>query len=195
MEPLLTDRFIKALNFATELHQRQIRKGSGIPYVSHLLAVTSLVLEDGGGEDDAIAAMLHDAIEDQGGAATREKIRERFGSNVVRLVDGCTDAEVTPKPPWRERKQRYIEHLAHASPDVRRISAADKLHNARSIVADLRRVGRDVFTRFNAGQEGTLWYYRELVKMFKTHADARHPGSIAEELERVVDEMERLAGK
>src|SRR5256885_5529462 len=121
---LLSARFEEALVFATQLHKEQVRKGTAIPYIAHLLGVTSIVLENGGNEDEAIAALLHDAIEDQGGAATREEIRRRFGDTVVAIVDGCTDAEVMPKPPWRGRKEAYIAHLCQASPSVRLISAA-----------------------------------------------------------------------
>src|SRR6266705_4170467 len=133
---VLTARFEEALIFATRLHASQSRKGSAIPYIAHLLAVTALVLENGGNEDEAIAALLHDAIEDQGGAATREIIRHRFGDTVVTIVDGCTDAEVIPKPPWRPRKEAYIAQLRDASASVRLVSAADKLHNARTVLAD-----------------------------------------------------------
>src|SRR5947209_2209991 len=128
----LTLRFEDALVFATQLHAGQRRKGSATPYVAHLLAVAAIVLENEGNEDEAIAALLHDAIEDQGGAPTREMIRERFGNRVVEIVDGCTDAEVIPKPPWRARKEAYIAHLRGATPSVRLVSAADKLHNARA---------------------------------------------------------------
>ena len=120
----LGERFEEALVYATRLHGAQLRKGSAVPYVAHLLAVTALVLEDGGGEEEAVAALLHDAVEDQGGDATRQEIRRRFGDHVTALVDGCTDTDVVPKPPWRERKERYLEHLATAPPEVRRISAA-----------------------------------------------------------------------
>src|SRR5947199_8691848 len=133
---VLTTRFEEALIYATRLHASQSRKGSTTPYIAHLLAVTALVLENGGNEDEAIAALLHDAIEDQGGASTREEIRRHFGDAVVAIVDGCTDTEVMPKPPWRGRKEAYIAHIRHASPSVRLVSAADKLHNARTILAD-----------------------------------------------------------
>src|SRR5437879_9244246 len=160
----LSTRFEEALTFATRLHADQARKGTTIPYISHLLAVTSIVLEQGGNEDEAIAALLHDAIEDQGGASTREEIRRRFGETVVEIVNGCTDAEVVPKPPWRTRKEAYIAHLRTASASVRLVSAADKLHNARAILADYRVVGESLWERFNGGKEGTLWYYRELIE-------------------------------
>jgi (p)ppGpp synthase/HD superfamily hydrolase len=188
---LLSTRFEEALVFATRLHREQMRKGTTIPYISHLLGVTSIVLEHGGNEDEAIAALLHDAIEDQGGASTREEIRRRFGDTVVAIVDGCTDAEVIPKPPWRMRKEAYIAHIAHASPSVRLVSAADKLHNARAILTDYRILGNALWRRFHGGKEGTLWYYRALVNAFQ----ATGTTSLIEELDRVVSEIERLNAK
>jgi GTP pyrophosphokinase len=187
--PLLSSRFEDALVLAARLHARQRRKGSGVPYVSHLLGVASLVLEDGGDEDQAIAALLHDAVEDQGGQPTLEVIRARFGDTVAAIVLGCTDSDTIPKPPWRERKERYIAHLRHAPAEVRRVSAADKLHNARTIVADLRTVGDSIWSRFTADRDGTLWYYRSLVAVFKETGG----GPLADALERVVAEMMRLS--
>ena len=186
--PLLTARFEDALVYATRLHARQKRKGTATPYVSHLLSVTALVIEDGGDEDEAIAALLHDAVEDQGGAATREAIRQRFGERVAAIVDGCTDTDVHPKPPWRARKEKYVEHVRHAPAAVRRVSVADKLHNARSLLADLRRDGPATFKRFTGGRDGTLWYYRALADVY------REAGAcpMVDELERVVAELERL---
>src|SRR5437764_6956239 len=159
----LTSRFEEAITFATQLHAKQLRKGTTVPCISRLLAVTALVLENGGDEDEAIAALLHDAIEDQGGAATREEIRGRFGKRVAEIVDGCTDAEVIPKPPWRERKEAYIAHLCEAPASVRLVAAADKLHNARTVLADYRVLGDALWRRFHGGKEGTLWYYRAVV--------------------------------
>lgn len=189
-QSILSSRFETALAFAARLHSGQVRKGGSIPYVSHLLAVASLVLEHGGGEDEAIAALLHDAIEDQGGAPTREVIRRLFGNHVVEIVDGCTDAEVIPKPPWRERKEKYIAHITAASPSVLLVSAADKLHNARAILSDLRAMGDELWPRFTGSKEGTLWYYRSLIEAYHTAGLA---GTLLEELERVVSEMERFA--
>lgn len=184
----LSTRFDEALVFATRLHARQVRKGSGIPYISHLLAVTALVLEYGGNEDEAIAALLHDAVEDQGGEATRREIQQRFGDTVVEIVNGCTDADTIPKPPWRPRKEAYIAHLRHASPSVLLVSAADKLHNTRSILGDYRIVGEEVWQRFKAGKEGTLWYYRALLTVYQTHTIT----PLILELERVINEMEAV---
>jgi (p)ppGpp synthase/HD superfamily hydrolase len=186
----LTPRFEHALVYATRLHAQQTRKGTEIPYIAHLLSVAAIVLEDGGDEDEAIAALLHDAIEDQGGMATREEIRRQFGNKVVSIVDDCTDAETIPKPPWRERKEQYIAHVHHASPEALRVSIADKLHNARTILADFRRVGDALWSRFNGGKEGTLWYYHTLVQVFR---DLDAPSFLVEELDCVVTELKRLA--
>ncbi len=185
----LTERFEEALVYATRLHAEQKRKGTEIPYVAHLLAVASVALEHGADEDEAIAALLHDAVEDQGGAATREEIRRRFGDRVVEIVDGCSDTDVTPKPPWLERKKAYIAHVRSAPPSVRLVSASDKLHNARSILADYRACGERLWDRFSASREQTLWYYRSLVDAYR----AAGPSSLVDELDLVVTELERLA--
>ena len=168
------------------MHQRQVRKGTSIPYVSHLLAVCSLVLEDGGSEDEAIAALLHDAVEDGGGRARLDDIRRRFGDRVADIVWGCSDTDQLPKPPWKERKARYLERVRGASAEVRRVSCADKLHNAWATLRDYRVHREALWARFNAGGDDTLWYYRELVRAF------RQPGQTAlvEELARVITELE-----
>jgi (p)ppGpp synthase/HD superfamily hydrolase len=186
---ILSSRFEEALLFTTKLHAGQLRKGTTIPYIAHLLAVTAIVLENGGNEDEAIAALLHDAIEDQGGDATRQEIRRRFGNIVVAIVDGCTDSDVYPKPPWRARKEAYIAHLRRASQSVRLVSAADKLHNARAVLADYRTMGETLWLRFHGGREGTLWYYRAVADVLLT--SGRTP--LVDELERVVSELEQLA--
>jgi GTP pyrophosphokinase len=185
----LGPRFVEALGFAASLHRAQMRKGTGIPYVSHLLAVASIALENGAGEDEAVAALLHDAVEDQGGAPTLAEIRRRFGDRVADIVAGCTDTDVVPKPPWRGRKEAYVAHVAFASASVRLVSAADKLHNARSILADYRLHGEEVWGRFTGGRSGTLWYYRALVNAFLAHGSS----PLLDELERTVAELERLA--
>ncbi len=189
MATVLTSRFEEALTFAVRLHARQTRKGTRIPYAAHLISVAGIVLENGADEDTAIAALLHDAIEDQGGALAREQIRERFGDQVVAIVNACTDAEVTPKPPWRQRKESYIAHLACTDERARLVSAADKLHNARAILADYRLIGEALWRRFAGGKEGTLWYYRALADAFLRLG----PAPLAQELDRVVGELERLA--
>jgi (p)ppGpp synthase/HD superfamily hydrolase len=185
---LLSERFTEALTFATQLHAEQIRKGSGVPYIAHLLGVASIALEYGANEDEAIAALLHDAIEDQGGDATRAEIRRRFGDTVTAIVDGCTDADTDPKPPWRQRKEDYIAHIPTASVAVRLVSAADKLHNSRSILKDYRVLGDALWERFKGGKEGTLWYYRSLVTAFS----GVEVTPLIEELNRVVSELEQL---
>lgn len=160
----LSERFTEALTFATRLHAQQVRKGSGVPYVAHLLGVASIALEYGANEDEAIAALLHDAIEDQGGIPTREEIRRQFGDAVTAIVEGCSDSQTLPKPPWRDRKERYLAHLKTASASVLLVSAADKLYNARSLLKDYHLVGEDLWQRFAGGKEGTLWYYGALVE-------------------------------
>jgi (p)ppGpp synthase/HD superfamily hydrolase len=184
----LTSRFEDALVFATQLHAAQKRKGTTVPYIAHLLAVASIVLENGGNEDEAIAALLHDAIEDQGGAATRERIRQRFGNTVVSIVDGCTDTDTYPKPPWQARKEKYIAHLRSATASVRLVSAADKLHNARTVLADYRMLGEALWKRFHGGKDGTLWYYRTVADILYEADKTQLTG----ELNRVVTELELL---
>ena len=158
----LGPRFLRAFEFAAKKHKYQTRKASTIPYIAHLMGVASLVLEAGGDEDLAIAALLHDIVEDCGGAPMLTKVRRRFGSRVAKIVDGCTDADTYPKPPWRERKENYIARLREEDADTRLVSAADKLNNVRSILSDYRAIGESVWSRFNGGREGTLWYYRTL---------------------------------
>jgi (p)ppGpp synthase/HD superfamily hydrolase len=186
---VLTERFERALVLAARLHRDQRRKGSGVPYVSHLLAVCELTLEYGGDEDEAIAALLHDAIEDQGGAAARAEILKKFGARVTEIVDGCTDTDQSPKPAWRARKEEYIRHVRDASASVRLVSACDKLHNARSLVMDYRVYGEDLWNRFTGRREGTLWYYRAMVNALR----AAETTPVVEELDRVVTELETLA--
>ena len=186
----LSTRFDDALVYAARLHANQTRKGTTIPYIAHLLAVASIALEHGADEDTAIAALLHDAVEDQGGAVTRAEIQRRFGDKVTMIVDGCTDTDIVPKPPWRARKQAYIAHLADAAPETRLVSAADKLHNARAILSDYRRSGDTLWNRFNGGKDGTLWYYQALAQAFAIYG----PADIAAELKRTVQELVSLAG-
>lgn len=185
----LTERFTNALVSTAETHASQKRKGTSVPYLSHLLAVAALMLEDGGSEDEAIAALLHDAVEDQGGASRLAEIRARFGERVATIVAGCSDADVQPKPPWRERKETYIRHLAEAPPEVIRVSLADKLHNARAILSDYRQVGDALWQRFNP-EADQLWYYRALSNAFQE----RTTSPMLAELNRVIDELERLVG-
>ncbi len=187
-----SQRFENALVLAHQLHADQTRKGTTIPYISHLLAVTAIVIENGGNEDEAIAALLHDAIEDAGGDAVRQVLRVRFGEQVLEIVEGLTDTDQTPKPPWRARKEAYIAHLAEASSSVLLVSLADKIHNARSILWDLRQEGNSVWSRFTGGREGSLWYYRTLVHAFQAR---KQYSGLVEELDRSVTEIEVMASR
>ncbi|MGH9721843.1 MAG: HD domain-containing protein [Bryobacteraceae bacterium] len=187
----LSPLFVEAFEYAAALHAGQQRKGSSTPYISHLMAVSALALEHGGGEDEAIAALLHDAVEDQGGAPVLEQIRMRFGDAVAGIVEGCTDADTIPKPPWRPRKEAYLAHLQNAPPSVRLVSCADKLHNARSILCDYRQAGEAVWARFTGGRDQTLWYYRSLIVTFRNGG----PSVLAEELARTVSELEILVAR
>jgi len=183
------EKFEEALLYVAWLHRDQERKGTDTPYITHLLAVAAIVGENGGTEDEVVAALLHDAPEDQGGEERLEDIRSRFGDEAAKIVAGCTDTYEEPKPAWRPRKEDYVARMASAPASVRLVSSADKLHNARSILADLRAVGDDLWDRFTGGKEGTLWYYRALVETYK----AAGANSLVEELERVVRETETLA--
>ena len=184
----LGPRFERALLFATRKHASQTRKGGAVPYISHLLGVAGLVLEAGGDEDLAIAALLHDVAEDCGGVPMLNQVRRRFGRRVAHIVEGCSDAFTIPKPSWRERKEPYIRHLRTADADTRLVSVADKLHNARSIVADYRELREQIWERFQGKREGTLWYYRALLDEFKR----KKPNRLINEFERVVLELEAL---
>jgi (p)ppGpp synthase/HD superfamily hydrolase len=184
----LGPRFLRAFEFATEKHAGQTRKASTIPYIAHLMGVASLVLEFGGDEDLAIAALLHDVVEDCGGAPMLKEVRQRFGNRVAKVVDGCTDANTIPKPPWRERKERYIRHLKDADAETRVVSAADKLNNVRSILADYREVGEAIWERFNGGRDGTLWYYGALLDEFRR----RKPNRLIREFDLAVKELEEI---
>jgi (p)ppGpp synthase/HD superfamily hydrolase len=188
--PPLGPRFRDALQFASEAHATQRRKGKSTPYIAHLLAVAALVIENGGDEDTAIAALLHDAVEDQGGRAMLERIQVRFGAKVAGIVEECSDTDVVPKPPWVERKRAYVAAIPHKSPEGRLVSLADKVHNAREILGDYRQQGEALWSRFAGGREGTLWYYRALTDAFR----GRGPVPLWQQLEETVVEMERLAG-
>lgn len=163
----LGSRFDEAFVYAHQLHATQQRKGVGTPYIAHLMSVAALVIESGGDEDEAIAGLLHDAAEDQGGQGTLDEIRGRFGDRVAAIVEGCSDTDVIPKPPWRERKAQYLAHLQCAPVETLRVSVADKLHNARAILLDYRLHGDALWERFTGGRDGTLWYYRQLASIYQ----------------------------
>jgi len=190
-------RFQNALGLATEVHGGQLRKGTEIPYLAHLLGVTSIVLTYGGNEDEAIGGLLHDTIEDAkpplSADVLRTRIREEFGEAVLEIVEGCTDSDVTPKPPWRKRKEDYIARVASEPAPVVLVSASDKLHNAGAILRDYREFGDTLWMRFNpeAGKTGTVGYYRALVAAYTS--TGHHPKLVAE-LDRVVGELEAATG-
>jgi len=188
---MLTERIGNALSLAVKAHDGQKRKGTNIPYIAHPMAVAAIALDYGANEDQAIAALLHDVLED-GGAEFTSEIREGFGEAVLRIVEGCTDGVPDAqgkKADWKDRKLQYLDHLATASDEVILVSGADKLHNARAIVSDLQSIGSEVFDRFTAGREGTLWYYRKLAEIF-----SRRRAPMARQLDAAVSEMEKLAG-
>jgi len=186
----LSRQFEKALVYATRAHGDQTRKKTGIPYIAHILGVTAIAMEYGANETEAIAALLHDAVEDCGGEKRLRDIEKKFGKAVAKIVDGCTDTYEMPKPPWRERKEAYLAHLKDSDSATRLVSASDKLHNTRAILAELRRHGLEVFGRFSGKKDGTLWYYRALVTAFREHGDHT---DLVDELDRVVTQIEKLS--
>lgn len=191
----LTEHFDRAVQYANRIHADQTRKGTDVPYMTHLLGVASLVLENGAqSEAEVIGALLHDAAEDQGGRPRLENIREQFGEQVAHIVDACTDSYDNPKPPWRPRKEAYVTHVRERVERGRdepalRVSLADKLHNTRAIIADVRESGDALFERFSGKKDGTTWYYAALVEAFRGF-----PNRMVGELEREVTELRRLAG-
>jgi (p)ppGpp synthase/HD superfamily hydrolase len=187
----LGPRFEEAFRFAAERHATQTRKKTDVPYISHLMSVAALVLEAGGDEDQTIAALLHDVVEDCGGEPVLEEVRQRFGDRVAKIVAGCTDAYTIPKPAWKQRKLDYLEVLRRADDDVRLVSAADKLHNVRTILVDYRTDGDAVWERFSGRRDGTLWYYRAVLDVLT----GGNPNRLVGELQRVVTELETLARK
>jgi len=192
---LLGERFRDALAYAAELHRTQVRKGTDIPYVAHLLAVVAIVLEYGGDEEQAIAALLHDAVEDQGGDRVRQEIRAQFGDRVASIVDECTDTDEEPKPPWKARKQTYVAHLGSASEDALLVSMADKLHNTTAIVRDHRCVGATVFDRFQADPEEVAWYYSALLDAYEKRQPKGEASCLLAELRLAVGELVRVAAE
>jgi len=185
---LYSKRIIEAMAAAAQIHARQKRKGTEIPYLSHLLGTCSIALEYGATEDEAIAAMLHDAIEDGLPTEAARATVWSFGDEVGRIVEGCTDADTHPKPPWRPRKEAYLASLVTKDHSVLLVSASDKLHNARSIVRDRRGVGEVVWDRFKVSKTETLWYYRSLVTAYR--ANSAHSPALVAELDRTLAEME-----
>jgi GTP pyrophosphokinase len=185
---LLSDRFEQALLYAHELHGDQCRRGTPVPYMAHLMGVASLVLEYGGDEEQAIAALLHDAIEDCGHLTSYAEIERRFGERVAEIVRACTDADTTPRPPWLERKAAYVARVSHEPAQARLVSAADKLYNVRTVLKDYRQAGHAVWRRYTGDPAHVLWYYRALVAAFR--AAGSHP--IVDELDRAVAQLEEV---
>jgi (p)ppGpp synthase/HD superfamily hydrolase len=182
---MLTHRFDDALRHAARLHHDHFRKGTKIPYISHLMAVSALVMEYGGDEDQAIAALLHDAVEDRGGMETARYIEHLFGPRVARIVLDCSDSEDEQKAPWEDRKRAYLSGIAAKSDDAVLVTACDKLHNVTAILTDLERHGPEVFKRFTAGRRGTIWYYRELARALSD----RWAGPLTARLSRNVERL------
>jgi (p)ppGpp synthase/HD superfamily hydrolase len=183
--PRLGSRLQRAFRYAAEKHAGQTRKQTAVPYLSHLMAVAGLVLEAGGDEDMAIAALLHDVVEDCGGMPRLREIRQRFGTRVAKIVEGCTDSFGEPKPEWMARKKDYLLGIRDADSETRLVSASDKLHNVRTILADYRQDGEAIWERFTGKKEGTLWYYRALSDEYQ-----RRPNRITRELEITVRALE-----
>lgn len=184
----IDQRFEEAVTYAIKLHAQQKRKGTEVPYVSHLFSVAALVMEDGGDQDETIAALLHDAVEDQGGRKTLEEIRKKFGNHVAEIVEGCTDSFQFPKFSWKSRKETQLEKLRHATPEIVRVSLADKFHNACAITRDLTNLGRPVWDRFNCRPDELVWYYNELLKIFQVKSNS----PLVIEFSGKVDELNRL---
>lgn len=181
-------RFRLAFNYAATLHAADVRKGSEIPYISHLLDVCAIVMRYGGNEDAVIAALLHDAAEDHGGKPRLADIRRNFGKAVAAIVRECTDSTETLKEPWEGRKRDYLRHLQKASRGGLLVSAADKLSNTRAILADFHVIGDEVFKRFKRPKRRTLWYYNALCEVFSSHLR----GDLPKELRRTVAELNRV---
>lgn len=185
--PRLTHKFDEAVAYAAEKHRNQTRKGGDIAYLGHLLSVAGYVIEADGTETETIAALLHDTAEDQGGEETLAEIRQKFGDTVADIVDECSDTVVTPKPPWRERKQQYIDHLSEASDSAMLVSVADKLHNAHAILRDFRAEGAELWQRFSVTDaELHLWYYKSLLEVYA----ARFHNWLVDELTEVINTLE-----
>jgi (p)ppGpp synthase/HD superfamily hydrolase len=187
----LSPQFEKALIYATRIHGGQLRKKTRIPYIAHIVGVAAIALEYGANETEAIAALLHDAVEDCGGVKRLRDIERKFGKSVATIVDGCTDTDQTPKPPWLKRKKAYVKHVRHASMATKLVSASDKLHNLRAILMAYRQEGDKVWSRFSGGKQGALWYYRALMNAF----NGKRIQPLVQEINRTLTELERLANE
>jgi (p)ppGpp synthase/HD superfamily hydrolase len=185
----LSRQFEKAVVYATRIHGGQLRKKTRIPYIAHILGVAAIAMEYGANETEAIAALLHDAVEDCGGAKRLRDIDQKFGKDVARIVEGCTDTDQKPKPPWLKRKKAYLAHVRHASMPTKLVSASDKLHNVRAILMEYRKEGERLWSRFNGGKQGALWYYRALVNALS----GKRIQPLVQELARTLTELELLS--
>ena len=185
----LSRQFEKALTYATRIHGGQLRKKTRIPYIAHILGVAAIAMEYGADETEAIAALLHDAVEDCGGAKRLRDIERKFGKDVARIVEGCTDTDQTPKPPWLERKKAYVTHVRRSPMPTKLVSASDTLHNVRAILMDYRKEGEKLWSRFNRGKRGALWYYRSLVSAF----NGKRIQPLVQELDRTLTKLELLS--
>lgn len=188
MTTQLSPAFEQALIFAKQVHDGQLRKGSATPYIAHILGVASLVLEDCGGEIEAIAALLHDAAEDGEGQKTLDQIRAQFGDDIAEIVLECSDTLEKPKPPWRERKQAHINKLRTGRPESIQVKLADKVHNAQNLLRSLGENGESVWDDFKGGKDGTLWYFREMYAVFSE----TRSGFMINEFARLIEAIENF---
>jgi (p)ppGpp synthase/HD superfamily hydrolase len=185
----LSRQFEKALTYATRVHGGKLRKKTRIPYIAHIIGVAAIAMEYGANETEAVGALLHDAVEDCGGAKRLRDIERKFGKDVAKIVEGCTDTDQTPKPPWLERKKAYVAHVRHAPMPTKLVSASDKLHNVRAILMDYRKEEERLWSRFNGGKQGALWYYRALVNAFS----GKRIQPLVQELDRTLTQLELLS--
>ncbi len=190
MSETLTNKLDRAFGYAHEVHDGQFKKGTSVPYLGHLMGVSSIVLGDGGSEDEAVAALLHDAAEDHGGRARLDDIRSRFGDDVARIVEDCTDSWDTPKPSWLARKQAYIQRARTLPSPSLRVSIADKVHNTYGLLRDLRNIGEKVWERYDVSADDVLAYYESLVRAYREAGGGR----LVDELERIVRGIQREMG-
>ena len=184
------DRYLEAYVYCYKLHKKQTRKGSNIPYFTHLSSVSNLIIENNGTTTQAIAGLLHDAVEDQGGAKTLAVIKRKFGPKVAKIVDQCSDTTIKPKPPWKTRKIRYIKDIKTKTQDTLLVSLCDKYHNANCILSDYQKVGEEIWDRFTASKQETFWYYESLYKEFKKYL--KNHLELIKAYKNTVDEMKRI---
>ena len=184
------DKYLEAYVYSYKLHKKQTRKGSNIPYFTHLSSVSNLIIENNGTTTQAIAGLLHDAVEDQGGAKTLAAIKRKFGPKVAKIVDQCSDTTIKPKPPWKTRKIKYIKDIKNKTQDTLLVSLCDKHHNANCILSDYQKVGEEIWDRFTASKQETLWYYESLYKEFKKYL--KNHLELIKAYKNAVDEMKRI---